>query len=305
MPDATHSPREVQGKSSGRLAAVPGRHGDASPPNNLPSEFSSFVGREKELAEVMRLLKETRLLTLTGSGGCGKTRLALKVVGDLAWAYPDGVWLVELASLADPSLVPQAVASALGAREQPGRSLTETLANYLRAKNLLLVLDNCEHLIEACADLAEALLRSCPGLRVLATSREALGIVGEVVWPVPSLSLPDLRRLPERERLSRYEAARLFVERAAAVKPAFALTEENAASVAQICYRLDGIALAIELAAARTKVLAVEQIAVRLDTWAEIAEVLGVSKQAVHKKHAKRLRVKYAGGGPHNKESRG
>jgi non-specific serine/threonine protein kinase len=166
--------------------------------------------------------------------------------------------------LTDPSLVPQAVAATLGVREQPGRTWTETLSDYLGSKKLLLVLDNCEHLIEACAELAEALLRFCPELRVLATSREALGITGEVAWPVPSLSLPDLRRMPDIESLPRYESARLFVERAAAVKPTFALTEQNAPAVAQVCYRLDGIPLAIELAAARTKVLSVEEIADRL-----------------------------------------
>jgi predicted ATPase len=173
--------------------------------------------------------------------------------------------LVELAPLSDPSLVPQAVASALGVREQPGRPLTETLSEYLASKKVLLVLDNCEHLIEACAELAESLLRSCPELRVLATSREALGIAGEVTRPVPSLSLPDLRRMPNTESLSRYESARLFVERTEAVKPTFALTEQNAPSVAKICYQLDGIPLAIELAAARAKVLSVEEISERLE----------------------------------------
>ena len=172
--------------------------------------------------------------------------------------------MVELASLAEPSLVPQAVASTLGVRERPGSSLTEALSDYLRTRKLLLILDNCEHLIEACAELAEALLHSCPGLRVLATSREALGITGEVAWPVPSLSLPDLRRLPDIESLPRYESARLFVERAVTVKPNFKLTEQNAPAVAQVCYRLDGIPLAIELAAARTKVLSVEEISARL-----------------------------------------
>jgi predicted ATPase/DNA-binding CsgD family transcriptional regulator len=264
MSDATHPPREARESSRGRLVTFPGEHRVASPPINLPSELSSFVGRERELAEIKRLLEKSRLLTLTGPGGCGKTRLAL-AAGELAEGFDDGVWLVELAPLADPALVPQAVASVLGAREQPGHSLTETLSDHLRPRSLLLVLDNCEHLIEACATLAEALLRSCPELRVLATSREALGIVGEVAWPVPSLSLPDLRRLPEVESLSRYESARLFVERAVAVKPDFAITERNAPAIAQICYRLDGIPLAIELAAARTKVLSVEQISERLD----------------------------------------
>ncbi|HWS81019.1 MAG TPA: AAA family ATPase [Rubrobacter sp.] len=265
MPGATHSPREVRGNSSGRLVAVPGGHRDERPPNNLPLQLSSFVGREKELAEVGRLLKETRLLTLTGSGGCGKTRLALAAAGELEGMFEDGVWLVELAPLADPSLVPQAVASALGVRQQSGRPLSGSLSGYLRHKRALVVLDNCEHLIGACADLVDALLRSCPGLRILGTSREALGITGEVAWPVPSLSLPDLRRLPEVASLPRYESARLFIERAAAVKPSFALTERNAVAVAQVCYRLDGIPLAVELAAARTKMLSVEQIAGRLD----------------------------------------
>jgi non-specific serine/threonine protein kinase len=234
------------------------------PPHNLPSELSSFVGREKELPEVRRLLENNRLLTLTGPGGCGKTRLALAVAQELVEDFEDGVWLVDLVPLADPSFVPQAVASTLGVRERPGRSLTETLSGYLASSRVLLVLDNCEHLVEACAELAETLLRSCSGLRVLATSREALAVAGEVARPVPSLSLPDLRRLPDTEGLSWYESARLFVERTVAVKPTFALTEQNAPAVARICYRLDGIPLAIELAAARTKVLSVEEISERL-----------------------------------------
>src|SRR5829696_5142297 len=258
-------------KSPGRLRAIEAADAKTAPrtperpPNNLPLELSSFVGREKELAEVKRLLGETRLLTLTGSGGCGKTRLALAAATDLLEEFEEGVWLVELAPLADPSLVAQAVAATLGVREQPGRLPTETLSNYLGSKKVLLVLDNCEHLIDACAELAEALLRFCPELRVLATSREALGSVGEVAWPVPSLSLPDLRRLPDIGSLPSYEATRLFVERAVAANPTFALTEQNATAVAQVCYQLDGIPLAIELAAARTKVLAVEEVADRLD----------------------------------------
>ena len=203
------------------------------PPHNLPTELSSFVGREKELPEVRRLCSNNRLLTLTGSGGCGKTRLALAAASELVEKFDDGVWMVELASLAEPSLVPQAVAFTLGVRERPVNSLTEALSDYLRTRNLLLILDNCEHLIEACAELVEALLRSCPELRVLATSREALGITGEIAWPVPSLSLPDLRRLPDLESLPRYESARLFVERTAAVRPDFTLTEQNAPAVAQ------------------------------------------------------------------------
>jgi predicted ATPase/DNA-binding CsgD family transcriptional regulator len=259
LPKNPRRPRAVE-PSEAQPAPRTAEH----PPHNLPLELSSFVGRERELAEVKRLLENNRLLTLTGSGGCGKTRLALAAAGELVEGFEDGVWLVELAPLADASLVPQVVASTLGVREQPGRSLTETLSDYLGFKKMLLVLDNCEHLVEACATLAEALLRSCAELRIMATSREALGITGEVAWPVPSLSLPDLRRLPDIESLPRYESARLFLERTAAIKPTFTLTEQNASAVGQVCYRLDGIPLAIELAAARTKVLPVEEISERL-----------------------------------------
>ncbi len=233
--------------------------------NNLPHQVTSFIGREREMAEVKRLLAATRILTLTGPGGCGKTRLALRVAADLLEEFANGVWLAELAALSDSALVPQAVASALGVREESGRSLLATLADYLQPKQLLLVLDNCEHLIGACAPLAAALLRACPRLKILALSWEVLGIAEEVTYHVPALSLPDLRRLPSLEHLTQYEAVRLFIERAADALPTFAVTNQNARAVAQVCYRLDGIPLAIELAAARVKVLSVDQIAGRLD----------------------------------------
>jgi predicted ATPase/DNA-binding CsgD family transcriptional regulator len=216
------------------------------------------------VGEVEALLSEHRLLTLTGPGGSGKTRLALRVASEVLDGYRDGVWFVDLAPLSDPELVPQALASVLGVREAPSSSLTQTLSEHLLSRTMLLVLDNCEHLVGACASLAEALLRRCPSLRVLATSREALGVLGEAIFAVPPLSLPDPRHLPALESLSHYEAARLFVDRAGAVKPGFALTEANATAIAQVCHRLDGIPLALELAAARARALSVEQISERL-----------------------------------------
>ena len=232
---------------------------------NLPIQLTSFVGREKEMAEIKRLLSTAHLVTLTGTGGSGKTRLSVQVGSDLVLDYADGVWMVELATLSDPLLIPQKIASSLGLRQEPNRSLQETLAAYLRARTLLLILDNCEHMIDAVAQWVDLLLRNCPGLRVLATSREALGIAGETAFRVPSLSLPDVRHLPSMEKLAQYDAVRLFVDRASNVSPDFRLTEQNRPSVAQICARLDGIPLALELAAARVKALSVEQIATRLD----------------------------------------
>ena len=234
--------------------------------HNLPIPLNRFIGRQREIAEVQRLLSESRLATLTGPGGCGKTKLALEVAANLVDAYADGVWWIELAPLADSTLLPQVMAAVLGVREQPEEPILHSLVHTLRPKNMLLVLDNCEHLIEACARLAEALLGACANLRILATSREALNIAGENTWTVPSLSLPDMgeKRLTFTE-LSQYEAVQLFVDRAVAVQPGFKLTELNAQAVVQVCQRLDGIPLAIELAAARMKVLQSAEIAKRLD----------------------------------------
>jgi predicted ATPase/DNA-binding SARP family transcriptional activator len=245
-------------RSSAPLASGTTRH-------NLPCQLTSFIGREPQLAEIPRLLRGHRLVTLTGAGGCGKTRLALEVAAGMVKDFADGVWHVELAALADGSLVPQTVASALGVREEPGRPLAQTLVEYLRGKSALLVLDNCEHLLAASAQLAEMLLRACPNLQILATSREGLGIAGEANYRVPSLSLPDLKRLPPAEELNRYEAVCLFIDRAIAALSSFKLTDQNARAVAQVCSRLDGIPLALELAGARVRVLSVEQIAARLD----------------------------------------
>ncbi|HJS19179.1 MAG TPA: helix-turn-helix domain-containing protein [Anaerolineales bacterium] len=232
-------------------------------PNNLPASLTTFIGREKEQAEIHHLMRTQRLVTLTGSGGVGKTRISLQVGGQVLGEYANGVWLAELAPLSDPELVPQTVASLFGIVSQSARSHTELLINFLRPKTALLILDNCEHLLDAGAHLSDTLLRHCPHLKILATSREALGILGEVVYHMPSLGLPDIEQTLEKFR--EYESVRLFEERAQLAQPDFKLTLENASFVAQICSRLDGIPLAIELAAARVNIFSVAQIAARLD----------------------------------------
>jgi predicted ATPase/class 3 adenylate cyclase len=234
-------------------------------PNNLPLQLSSFIGREQEVADVARLLEVTRLLTLTGAGGAGKTRLSLEVAAEALDAFKDGIWFVELAPLTDPALIAEAVAGVLGLREVEGRSLMETLQAHLRDRSLLLILDNCEHLIEGCAHFADAVLHAGREVRILASSREALGIAGERTWRVPSLPAPDPKAALPVERLEQYAAVQLFVARASFVQPDFRVTNANAPALAQVCWRLDGIPLAIELAAARAKVLSVEEIAARLD----------------------------------------
>jgi predicted ATPase/DNA-binding SARP family transcriptional activator/DNA-binding CsgD family transcriptional regulator len=231
--------------------------------HNLPTPRTSFVGREQEMVEIRRELTMTRLLTLTGTGGSGKTRLALELARDLVGAYPDGVWLVELAPLSEPELVAQEVAAALEIPERPGQPLTDTLVDALRPKRTLLILDNCEHLVDAAAQLVDILLGTCPHLRVLATSREALSVPGEMNRPVPPLPLPDPQRPSTVEELSGCESCQLFIQRARYRNPAFVLTPNNAWAVAEICRRLEGIPLAIELAAARVG-LSAEQIAERL-----------------------------------------
>jgi non-specific serine/threonine protein kinase len=261
---------------------------------NLPLQLTSFVGRKQEMVEVMQLLEQTRLLTLTGSGGTGKTRLVLQVAGGLREGYAQGVWLVDLAPLAEPTLVPQAVAAVLGVQGGTSRPLLATLVEVLRSRHILLLLDNCEHLVDACATLVEALLRACPRVHILATSREALGIAGEICWRVPSLSLPEADRQVALQELARYEAVQLFVERARAVQPQFALTERNSSAVAQICQQLDGIPLALELAAARMRGLTVEQLAVRLDQRFQL--LTGGSRTALPRHQTLRATVDWSYG---------
>ena len=260
-------------------AAVPDR---ALPRHNLPERLTSLVGREGELREVAKLVEEHRLVTVTGPGGAGKTSLAVALAERLAAGYPDGVWLVELAALREPALLGEAVAAVLGLDEAAGTgtpppSRAERLASFVPDKAMLLVLDNCEHLVEACAGLARRLLEAGPRLRVLATSREVLGVPGEVVWPIPPLAVPaaaddtdagtaeDARQATAPEALAGFDAVRLFVERAASADPGFVLDAASAPVVAELCRRLDGLPLAIELAAARTRALPPVELAARLE----------------------------------------
>jgi predicted ATPase/class 3 adenylate cyclase/Tfp pilus assembly protein PilF len=234
-------------------------------PNNLPLQSTRFIGRERELGDLKRLLATTRLLTLTGSGGCGKTRLGLQLAADSLESFPDGTWLVELAPLSDSGLVPRSVATVLGLEEQPGKAISATLIEHLKDKRVLMVIDNCEHLLDACAMLADLLVRRCPHLTILASSREGLGIAGEQTYRVPSLSLPDPKEIHTPVSVAPFEALQLFVDRCLSVRSDFRVTHENAATVVSICRRLDGIPLAIELAAARVRSLSVEEINQRLD----------------------------------------
>jgi predicted ATPase len=259
-------------------AASPSAAPPPAAPNNLPAERTRFIGRQKELADCSRLLEEARLLTLTGIGGAGKTRLALKLAAERLDRHPDGVWLVDLAPLADPARVPEALAAVLGVREAADRSLTEMLGQDLRGKRALLVLDNCEHLLAACAELSNALLSAAQEIRILATSREGLGVEGERLFALQSLDSPA--------------AVSLFVDRARQALHGFELGDEEAAGVAEICRRLDGIPLAIELAAARVKMLSVEQIRVKLDDRFRL--LTGGSKTALSRHQTLRATIQWS-----------
>ena len=235
------------------------------PSNNLPIQPTNFIGREREMADVAALLKTARLVTLTGSGGTGKTRLSLQVAEHVEDNFKDGVWWTELAPILDPELVPASIAAALGIQEEPGRPALAGLTDWLRDKQLLLVLDNCEHLVRACAQTAEAIMRTSPQARLVATSREPLGIAGETTFRVPSMQVPPAVQGAMPDQITEFPSVRLFVDRASQASTSFRLTDKNAAAVAQICARLDGIPLAIELAAARVSAIAPDQIAARLD----------------------------------------
>ena len=261
-------------------------------PNNLPIQLTSFIGREREMSEIKQLLKSNRLVTLLGTGGTGKSRLSLQVGADLLEQFPDGIWFVELAPLTDSSLVPQVVASVIGVREEAGRTISHVLAESLRQRTVLIILDNCEHMLDATARLAQSLLQSCPHLTVLASSREAFTVPGEMVFRVPSLSQPEAASRHTAASLSQFEAVRLFIDRAASVNAEFAVTNSNAPALAQLCARLDGIPLAIELAAARARSLSVEEITGTLDHCFRI--LTGGSRTALPRQQTLRALVDWS-----------
>ena len=249
-----------------QLATVPtGAARAGLPPNNLPHRTTRFVGRRGQIAEIQALLGTTRLLTLTGPGGIGKTRLSIEIGSTVLVDYPGGVWLVRLAPVASDERVADAILSALGQGEEPGLSVLESLERGIGDRELLLLLDNCEHVVAACAEAADRLLRACPNLRVLATSREPLAVAGETIWAVPPLAVPAEGPTPTREEMAESEAVALFLDRAAAARPGYALDERTVEPLARLVRALDGIPLAIELAAARVRALTVEQIVERLD----------------------------------------
>jgi len=259
LPEPDRAALEVAAKR----APAPTRSLSVQRRANLPAPLTSFVGRTEEQVRLRQALTATRMVTVTGMGGCGKTRLTLQVAGAVLPDYPDGVWLADLAALADPLLIAGTVASALDVRDTHQHTLLEALIASLRARRLLLVLDNCEHLVDACAMLVSAILRACPRVRIVATSREPLGVDGEHILTLLPLALPS--RTDRLADVQCADAVRLFAERARAVRPGFALTPHNAATVAALCRRLDGIPLALELAAARLSALSVEDLAARLD----------------------------------------
>ncbi|HET9340617.1 MAG TPA: adenylate/guanylate cyclase domain-containing protein, partial [Casimicrobiaceae bacterium] len=234
-------------------------------PNNLPEQTTRFIGRTAELGELGRLLAKSRVLTLTGAGGSGKTRLGLQFAAAVVDRFPDGVWLVELASLQEPEWVARATATVLGVRDEPGKPITRSLVDALSGRQTLILLDNCEHLVKSAATFVDALMRECAGLRILATSREALGVPGEQTFRVPSLSVPRPESAATAAEIASFESVELFVDRASLAWPGFALEDGNARSIASICARLDGIPFAVELAAARIRTFAVDEIERRLD----------------------------------------
>ena len=285
-------PEQVFQVSQGRLPSeFPPLRTDDLRTNNLPSQTSSFVGRELLVVQAGKLLEADRLVTLTGAGGSGKTRLAIAVASNVVEVFPHGAWLVELAPVSNGGHVWEAIAKSLGVREEPGRDLDDTTVEYLRPKSALIVLDNCEHVVDKAAEAAHELLGSCPGVRVLATSRQSLGLPGEALLPVPPLDVPE-ETLDDPESLSLYGSVALFVDRARSVRPDFTLSVDNASAVADICRRLDGLPLAIELAASRAKALPMRTIAENLR--ARLAFLVGAGRGLSDRQQTLRATIEWS-----------
>jgi predicted ATPase/DNA-binding CsgD family transcriptional regulator len=280
------------GTSRDQHDAAPRQTTEPAPRHNLPLEVTRFFGREVEIEHLRASLRENRLVTLVGSGGVGKTRLSLRAAESLVDDFRDGVWLIELAPLTDPAIVPHLVAAVLGIQEQPGQPMLETVARYLRGRHLLLLLDNGEHLLAACAQLADRILRTCPRVTVLASSREPLGVPGEAVFSVPSLTFPGEGQGMSLEQLADFPAVRLFVDRARLVRPDFQIRPDNAAALVRICQRLDGIPLALELAAARLRLLDSHTLAARLDD--AFAVLTGGSRTALPRQQTLRATLDWS-----------
>ena len=292
LKDLAHPEQVYQLVAEGLAEVFPPLRSLEALPNNLPLQLTSFVGRTDEVAEIAELVGKTRLVTLVGTGGVGKTRTALQVAAELLDGSGDGVWFVDLAPIRDPALVAQEIASALALTVPPGKTPLQVVLEFLRTRRLLLVIDNCEHLVAAAADALDAILRGCPNVKALATSREGLNVSGEHVYRMPSLSVPPPQASLTAAQASTYGAVTLFAERAHAADGRFALTDENASVVAEVCRRLDGIALAIELAAPRVKVLAVEQLSRRLDERFRI--LTGGSRNALPRQQTMRALIDWS-----------
>ena len=292
LKDLTHPEQVYQLVAPGLASDFPPLRSLEALPNNLPLQITSFVGRDVDILNVSELLAKHRLVTLVGAGGVGKTRLALQVGADLLDKYEDGVWLVELAPLSDNDLIPSTVASIFHVSEAANKTMTEAIVHALKARRALIVFDNCEHVVEPAARLIDAILRSCPHVRVIATTRQGLGIAGEAVHRVASLAVPETTGRLTAEEAMRHGAIALFVERAIAATESFRLSDENAAVVARLCNRLDGIALAIELAAPRLKALSLEQLEARLSERFRI--LTGGSRTALPRQQTMRALVDWS-----------
>ena len=279
-------------ESQTRQSHATGFKREESSNHNLPLQLTSFIGREKEIKAAHELMQSNRLVSLTGAGGCGKTRLSIEIARGFVTQSADGVWFIELASITDGKQIPDAIAGALKIKEEPNVPLIDTICKNIAEKNMLLVIDNCEHVIQDATQVVIKILQAAPAVSILTSSREALNAPGEIAWRVPSLSLPDIEHLPEMNSLTEYEAVKLFIDRAWTINPNLKLSKDNYISIAKVCYRLDGIPLAIELASARLKLLGPDDILKRLDNRFQL--LTGGSRSALERQKTLRATVDWS-----------